>query len=107
MNLDTVTGLELQIKRPGEFYPFTFEFSNLNTAETIVSVTGVSQVNRGLVSGSVDLTISGLAHDSAQNAQAWVGSGTDGEYYCLTCTVVTSTGATRTCSGVVWVKQAC
>jgi len=107
MTIDATTGLEMQVKRPGEYYPFTFDFINLNSAETIASLSNITQLKRGSVAGSVDLVIDGLAHDSNQQAQAWINGGTNGEYYCITCTVQTSTGATRTCSGVLWIKEAC
>jgi len=107
MNIDTVTGLELQLKRPSEFYPFTFEFSSLKAGEVIASIVSITQVRRGSVLGSADVSISALSHDSGINAQAWIAGGSGGEHYCFTCEVVTSIGATRTCSGVLWVKEAC
>jgi len=107
MNIDTITGLPLQVKRPSEFYPFTFEFSSFVDGEIIASISSVTQIKRGDVALSADVSITSLSHDSGVNAQAWIGGGTDGEHYCLTCEVITSIGATRTCSGVLWVKGAC
>lgn len=107
MNIDTTTGLPLQIKRPSELCPFTFEFSSLVDGEVIASISSVTQIKRGDVALSADVSITTLSHDAGVNAQAWIGGGTDGEYYCLTCEVITSIGATRTCSGVLLVKGAC
>jgi len=104
---DVLTGLELQIKRPAEDIPFTFIFTTLGTGENISSVDSVVHENRGTVTGSADVTIGASSHDGASKGQAWISGGTDDEFYCMTMTVTTSIGATRTCSGVLNVKDAC
>lgn len=104
---DTLTGLELQIKRRAESIPFTFIFTTLGTGETITAVDSVTQSNRQTVTGSTDLTLTNLTHNAESKGQAWAADGTDDEFYCLTMTVTTSIGATRTCSGVLNVKSAC
>mgnify|MGYP000305887669 CR=1 FL=1 len=107
MAVDTVTGLELNVKRSVENYPFTFEFTSFHTGETIASVSSVTQAKRDEVVGSTDLIISSITHDDLLSGQCWLNGGTDGEFYCITMQVVTSIGAIRTCSGVLSIKDVC
>lgn len=107
MQLDSVTGLQMQVKRVGELIPFTFVFTNLAVGETISNIASFSQTRRGIVTGSIDLTAGAQSHDSGANGQVWLSGGTDGEFYCVTLIVNTSAGAIRSCSGVLQVKEAC
>jgi len=106
--IDGVTGLMLQVKRVSEDVVYDFDFSELlNSGDNIASVASVSQARRGIVTGSVDMTIGNPLHDSAKLAQVMLSGGTDGEYYCLDLVVQTVSGESRQCSGVVYVKEVC
>ncbi len=105
MQIDSTTGLELQIKRTSELIPFDFLYTTMTDGETISSVDSVTQTLRGEIVGAANLTISNLSHDSNSTGQVWLGDGTNGEYYTIKMTVTTSIGAIRTCYGVVYVKD--
>ena len=107
-NYDSASGLEYEVKRPGESRLYDFDFTKLlSTGETIASVTSVTQTNRGNVAGSSDLTIGAPSDDGASLAQARISAGTDGEDYCLEAEVVTSGGNTLICAGYLYVRAAC
>ncbi len=105
MIVDQQTGLQMQIKRTAEFVPYSFEFTSLLQDEVISSIQAVVQSNRNNIAGSTNLSLSNYSHDSSKQAQIWVDDGTDGEYYAITVVVVTSIGAVRSSSGVIWVKD--
>jgi len=105
--IDIETGLEMIVRRVAEFIPVDFVCPNLSDGETIASITSVAQVNQGLIPGSADLTLGAQNHDSVKTVQVWISAGTEGEKYCMTVKVTTSTGAIREISGVVFVNAAC
>ena len=105
---DSVSGLEYEVKRPGESRLYDFDFSRLlSTGETIASVTGVTQTNRGNVVGSTALTIGAPSTDSGSLVQARISDGTDDEDYCLEAEAVTSDSNTLICAGYLYVRAAC
>lgn len=105
---DEDSGLEREVKRPGESRLYDFDFSKLlNTGEIISSVTGVTQTKRGNVVDSVNLTIGTPSDNGAALAQARISGGTDDEDYCLEAEVVTSDGNTLICAGYLYVRAAC
>jgi len=105
--LDIETGLELIVRRAGEFAPADFVCPNLTEGELIASINSVVQVNLGDVVGSANLTLGAQNHDGVKTVQVWISGGTEGERYCITVTLTSSTGAIRTASGVVSVKAVC
>lgn len=107
MTTDKTTGRDLQEKTPAENYPFDFVFTSFVDGETIFSITSLTQEPRGTVDPSDPLDITNQTHDTNETGQAWLGGGTDGEYYCLTMEVLTTLGAARTCTGILFVNGAC
>ena len=105
--LDTLSGLEMHTKRVAESLLYDFVFTNLAEGETLATIDSVSQINRGTVTGSTNLTMGAPAHDADSTAQVKLSGGTDKESYCLTVLATTSTGLERTCSGVLFIKEAC
>ena len=106
-SIDETTGLTQQIKRPDEELLVNFDFSVLLNTDTIVNVTSVTQTSRGLVPGSIDVTLGTPSHDSAQDGQIRISDGTSGEKYCLDMLVLTTNGDSRQCSGVIYVIDSC
>lgn len=105
---DPNSGLEYEVKRPGESRLYDFDFSKLSSSgETISTVAGVTQTKRGNVTGSSDLTIGSPSTDNASLVQVRISGGTDDEDYCLEAEVVTSDGNTLICAGYLYVRAAC
>lgn len=103
---DVKSGRDLQEKTPSEKYPFDFVFTAFKEGEVISSVTEVTQSPRGTVV-STPVIITNITHNSLVTGQAWIDAGTDGEHYCLIMKVLTSLGATRTCTGILLVRGSC
>lgn len=94
--IDEETELKLLRKHTGteRLYDIQLDADQLQASDTISSVTSLTPVNLGKVSGSTNITVTGTTHDSAQTIQATIGAGTSGEKYRLDYIVVMTSGDT-------------
>ena len=77
-------------KQPEESILYQFDYSNsLASGEVITDEGTVAQVNKGIISGSSDLTIAAPINNST-NIVVRISGGTDKEKYKLTALVTTS-----------------
>lgn len=101
---DPTTGLHILDKTVDESILFDCNLSRrMRAADTIASVTSVEADNRGLVSGSDDVSV-GEGTSSGTTAQVRVSGGTADEEYIITFTVLTAGGDTVTGSGLLQVR---
>lgn len=104
--IDPDTGLQALLKRVGEDLTFEMDFSpNLGT-DTIASITSVTATNRGNISGSTNVTVSGEATDNDKKINFKIDGGTHLEDYIIQAIVVSaSNGDTLEGEGVLYVRD--
>lgn len=89
------------IKLPTESIVFDMDFTKiLPTGDTIASLTSVTFVNNGRISGSTDITI-GSTSFSTTKAQVRLSEGQQHEQYEITATVVTADSNTLIGKGLL------
>lgn len=92
-------------KQPGELLLYDMDFRKVMPAGvTLSGVSGVTQENQGIVSGSASLAV-GSASASGTVAQVWLSGGTDLEDYKITITVTNSRGETVEGDGTLQVRE--
>lgn len=104
--IDPDSGLVGLIKRPGEDATYQMDFSGIIGTDTISSVTSVTATNLGTISGSSNVSISGIAHNSDKLVEFKIDGGTHLEDYIVRAIIVTvNTGDTRYGEGILHVRD--
>ena len=93
-------------KQPAESRLYQFDFADgMETAEEIASINSITFVNKGRVSGSSDITISGQAILTTKIVQCRIAGGTDHEEYQVTCLITTDLSNILELDGMLHVRD--
>lgn len=92
--IDTETGLKKLLKRvpTTRLYDIELDSDSIRSGDTIASVTSLTPVSLGKVTGSTLITVTGITHNSARKIQFTGGAGTVGEKYRLDFVVTMTSG---------------
>lgn len=105
MMRDPQNNLPALEKRPSESRLYDFDGRKLlGSGVTLTGTPIITQVRRGNVPGSIDVSVSGVTA-SGQRAQCRLAGGTGGEDYHMIATCVDSNGNTVVLEGMLYVRD--